>query len=487
MKSKSAANLNLPPGPWKLPLIGNLHQLVGHQPHRRLQYLAKKYSPDVMHMQLGELPHIVISSPEAAEQVMKTHDLAFASRPALLATNVMLYNLKDIAFAPYGEQWRQLRKICVQELFSFKRVLSFRQIREEQVSNHIQLLSPYATAGEPVNLSAIITMLTASVISRAVFGQVQELTQDFMVVLDNISDAVAGFQLSDFYPSLKFLPYLNGFKAKLDKMHKASDAILEQIIDQHISKRRSMASTKDHEDDDAHQDLVDVLLNLQEDHSLEVPITMDIIKAVTLEMFVGGIDTSATTILWTMSEMIRQPRVLIVAQEEVRQVFGKNGNVDEANLDQLKYLDMIIAETLRLHPPAPFLLPRESMEKVVLNGCDIPIKTRVIVNAWAINRDSRYWTDAEKFFPERFRNCSTDYKGSDFQFIPFGAGRRICPGIGFGMTMVKLTLANLLYHFDWTLPAKMKPENLDMEEIFGSALTRKTALHVIPFPYNNVS
>ncbi|CAN1228767.1 Desmethyl-deoxy-podophyllotoxin synthase [Linum grandiflorum] len=474
-KSKSSP-LNLPPGPWKLPLIGNLHQLIGHQPHRRLKDLAHKHGPDIMLMQLGELPYVVISSPEAAEQVMKTHDVAFASRPFFLATTIIFYNNKSIGFAPYEEHWRQMRKICVLELFSSKRVLSFRPIREQEVSNFIQRLSHKATTGEPVNLSAMTSTVTGSVTSRAAFGRVQELTDDFMVVLDNFSDATAGFRLSDLYPSLKLLPYLSGFKWKLEKMHKMSDRILGEIIDRHKAKRRLRVG-EDHVHDD--EDLVDVLLNMQENHELGVPMTMDVIKAVTLELFLAGIETSSTTIEWTMSEMIRHPRVLNKAQEEVRQVFGKNGDVKEDSLHQLKYLG--------LHPPIPLLAPREGREHVVLNGRDIPTKTRVIVNAWAINRDPRYWEDAEKFYPERFVDCSTDYKGNDFQFIPFGAGRRMCPGMSFGMAVVKLTLANLLFHFDWKLPSNMKPESLDMTENFGISLRKKYALHLIPILYKNKS
>ncbi|CAN0911223.1 Salviol synthase [Linum grandiflorum] len=398
---KSQSNpLNLPPGPWKLPLIGNLHQLIGHQPHRRLKDLAQKYGPDIMLMQLGELPYVVISSPEAAEQVMKTHDVAFASRPFFLATTIIFYNNKSIGFAPYGEHWRQMRKICVLELFSSKRVLSFRPIREQEVSNFIQRLSHKATTGEPVNLSAMTS-------TRA---------------------------------------------------------------------KRRLRVGDDHVHDD--EDLVDVLLNMQENHELGVPMTMDVIKAVTLELFLAGIETSSTTIEWTMSEMIRHPGVLNKVQEEVRQVFGKNGDVKEDNLHQLKYLDTIIAETLA---------PREGREHVMLNGRDIPTKTRVIVNAWAINRDSRYWKDAEKFYPERFVDCSTDYKGNDFQFISFGAGRRMCPGMSFGMAVVKLTLANLLFHFDWKLPSNIKPESLDMTENFGISLRKKYALHLIPILYKNKS
>ncbi|CAN0854858.1 Desmethyl-deoxy-podophyllotoxin synthase, partial [Linum grandiflorum] len=156
-------------------------------------------------------------------------------------------------------------------------------------------------------------------------------------------------------------------------------------------------------------------------HNLGVPVTIEVIKTVILELFIAGIETSSTSILWTMSEMVKNPRVMQIAQQEVRQVFNKIGHVEEASLNELNYLDMVIAEALRLHPPVPLLVPRETTTNVKLdNGYEVPMKTRVFVNAWAINRDSRHWTNAERFHPERFTECSVDFKGADFHFIPFG-------------------------------------------------------------------
>ncbi|CAN0899542.1 Cytochrome P450 71D8 [Linum grandiflorum] len=255
-------------------------------------------------------------------------------------------------------------------------------------------------------------------------------------------------------------------------MHKASDSILDRVIEEHKSKR-----TRGNKDDELeNEDLVDVLLNLQENQNLGVSITKE-------ELFLGGIETSSTTIEWIMSEMITYDRVLQKAQEEVRKVFSDTARVEEASLHKLNYLDMIISEGLRLHPPLPLLVPRENDNKAELNGYDIPMKTQVIVNVWAINRDARYWPDPHKFYPERFNDCSTDYKGNYHQFIPFGAGRRMCPGVSFGISIVKLTLANLLFHFDWEFSNETKQENLDMSEVFGVSLRKKYALRLIPIPY----
>ncbi|XP_022735023.1 tabersonine 16-hydroxylase 1-like [Durio zibethinus] len=149
-----------------------------------------------------------------------------------------------------------------------------------------------------------------------------------------------------------------------------------------------------------------------------------------------------------MSEMVKSPRVMQKAQAEVRQVFNRKGNVDGEGLHELKYLKLVIKETLRLHPPLPLLLPRQCSQRCKINGYDIPVKSRVIINAWAIGRHSDYWGEADRFYPGRFVDSSIDYKGADFEFIPFGAGRRKCPGMVYGISNVELPLVQLLYHFD---------------------------------------
>ncbi|CAN1329213.1 Cytochrome P450 71D10 [Linum perenne] len=442
----------LPPGPWKLPIIGNLHQLIGDLPHRRLRDLAAKHGPDMMRIKLGELSQVVISSPEAARAIE-------------IAGN----GSNGVAFAPYGEYWRQMRKICVLELLSSKRVLSFRRIREEEVSSLVESLKNGGDGEVPVDLSSMVAKMLRSVTSRAAFGKAPELSDAFLTVLDRISDVVSGFR---------------GYKTKLENMRKASDLILDQIIDEHISKRRANRDDDDEDNSAQDEDLVDVLLSLQESQTCGVPISMDVIKVIVLEMFLAGGGTTTASIEWIISEIINDQRILQTVQEEVRQVFKETGNVEEARLDELKYLDMVISEGLRLYPPGPLLVPKLNEEKVKLsNGYEIPAKTKVLVNAWAIHRDSRYWKEPEKFYPERFADYSGDYKGSDSCFIPFGAGRRICPGISFAMAIVKLTLANLFFHFNWRLPTNLESTGLDMTEVVGLTLTRKHPLCLIPVPH----
>lgn len=198
------------------------------------------------------------------------------------------------------------------------------------------------------------------------------------------------------------------------------------------------------------------------------------------DVFTGGSDTAATTINWGMAEMMRNPRVLKKAQAEVREVLDRRGRADDNCIDEMKYLKAVIKETLRLHPPAPLLLPRECGQACDINGYHIPVKSKIIINAWAIARDPNYWTEPDRFYPERFIDSSVDFKGNSFEFIPFGAGRRICPGMHYGVANVELVLALLLYHFDWRLPNGMKSEDLDMTELFGASVIKKDDLFLIP-------
>ncbi|XVF03632.1 hypothetical protein REPUB_Repub05bG0009700 [Reevesia pubescens] len=229
------------------------------------------------------------------------------------------------------------------------------------------------------------------------------------------------------YQKKILLHLIIGMRAKLEKVHQDVDEILESIIEEHRA-----SNTNQKNGDDVTDDLVDVLLNLQDHGSLEFPLTNDKIKAVILYFFqdvlIGGTDTASNTVEWAMFEMMKNPRMLEKAQTEVRQVYARRGDVNESDLHELKCMKLVIKETLRLHPPMPLLVPRENVERCEIDGYEIAAKSKVMINAWAIGRDPNYWNEAERFNPERFLDSSIDYTGSNFEFIPFGAGRRMCPG-----------------------------------------------------------
>ncbi|KAH9702904.1 hypothetical protein KPL70_010927 [Citrus sinensis] len=457
LEKKSETNnriSNLPPGPWKLPVIGNLHQLAGSLPHHGLRDLSKKYGP-LMLLQLGQVPTVIVSSPEVANEVMKAHDVIFASRPHFPAAQIMSYNYRDIILSPYSDSWKQLRKICVSEILSAKRVQSFQSVREAEVSYLINWIS--SKAGSVVNLTENVYSLMYGITSRAAFGYRSRDQEAFVSVIEEATKVISGFNIADIFPSIGLVQWLTGNKSQVEKLHQEADRIVENIINEHKKRKETLKNCKTGDD----EDLVDVLLKIQGLGNYGSSLTTDNIKAVISDIFGAGSETSATTVDWAMCEMIKNPRVIKKAEAE-----------------------LVVKETLRLHPPGPLLLPRECGERCKINGFDIPVKAKVIVNAWSIGRDPKYWTEPESFIPERFLDYSVDYKGTNFAYIPFGAGRRICPGTSFGLASMELTLAMLLYHFEWKLPNGMKHEDLDMTEAFGATVRRKQDLCMIPIPHH---
>ena len=184
-----------------------------------------------------------------------------------------------------------------------------------------------------------------------------------------------------------------------------------------------------------------------------------------------------------MSELLRNPDALAKATEELDRVIGRERLVTEGDIPNLPYMEAIVKETLRLHPVSPLLSPRMSREDASMGSYDIPTGTIVFVNVWAIGRDPAVWgDDADEFRLERFVGSSLDMKGQDFELLPFGSGRRMCPGIGLGLKMLQLVLANLVHGFAWRLPDGMAKEELSMEEKFGISVSRMDQLKAIPEP-----
>ncbi|KAG6497038.1 hypothetical protein ZIOFF_044923 [Zingiber officinale] len=472
----NSGSARLPPGPSKLPIIGNLHQLRGGLPHRVLRDLAGVHGP-VMLLRLGQVDIAVVSSGDAVLQVTKTHDLNFAYRPQLLAFFIIFYGCSDIAFSTYGHYWRQMRRICATELFSAKRVRSFSAIRAEEVAKLLCDAAEAAAAGQPMNVNSKLTALSNSIVSRASFGFKCHNQHAFVETMKEVLMLASGFCAADLFPSFKFVGLFSGVTSKLKKLHRKVDEILDATIKEHQSSK----SEGDEED------LLDVLLRLKDDGALEIPITFDNIKAVILDVFTGGTETSSTVVEWTMSELIRNPTVMAKAQGEVREAMmrRKSRDFDEEVISELHYLRLVIKESLRLHPPLPLMLPRVAKEACQVLDYEVPAGTRVVINAWALGRDPLYWgSDAERFRPERFEDSEVDYKGNHLEFVPFGAGRRICPGMAFGMATVDLVLAQLLFHFDWKLPGggegNTAAEELDMTEAFGATVVRKEELRLVP-------
>ncbi|KAK2992724.1 hypothetical protein RJ640_025227 [Escallonia rubra] len=467
--------VNLPPSPPKLPIIGNLHQL-GKLPHYSLWKLSHKYGP-VMLMRLGRVPTLIVSTPATAKEVLKTHDLDCCTRPLSNSQKKISYNFLDLAFSPYGEYWREMRKLCVVELFTNKRVQSFWYVREAEVAHMISKIAK--SYPNPVEMSDLCFNLTNSVICRIAFGTSHRSNQfeygELKGVIDDAMAVLSGFAAADFFPSMGWLiDVIMGQHSRIERCFKNFDAFFQKVIDEHLDPARP---TPDHED------ITDAMLGLAERTTI-IKLNNQHMKAVLVDIFLGAVDTSSVTMVWVMAELIKNPRVMKKVQAEIRSCIGKKPKVDESELDKLKYFKLVVKETLRLHPPASLLIPHETIRHFKLNGYDILPKTRVIVNAWAIGRDPEMWENPNEFYPERFEGKSVDYKGQNFEFLPFGSGRRMCPGINMGLMSVEFTVANLLHCFDWELPAGMKSEELNMDEEFGLNIRKRVPLYLVPIKHN---
>ncbi|KAJ4753067.1 cytochrome P450 family 71 polypeptide [Rhynchospora pubera] len=467
-------DLRLPPGPWPLPIIGNLHCLIGSLPHRALRDLSQRYGPLLL-LQLGETPTVIASSIEASRGILTTHDVKFASRPISPTVHILSAGGKAIGFSSYGEYWRRVRKICVVELLSNKQVQSFRSIREEEANNLVQNIYTAASSGQLINLHEVLTMLTNDITVKTVIGDKCKDPDLFVKELDNIVKLASGFSLVDLYPSSWLLRLIS---RKLEEAKRCRERVY-QFLDGIIAQQRERKSTKG---DGVGKDFLSVLLRIHDENTEQIPLDIDNIKTIIGDIFTAGSETTSTTLLWAMSELIRNHRVMQKAQSEVRELLRGCTTINESDLVRLNYLHLVIKETLRLHPPVPLLLPRQCRETCRILEYDIPKGATVLVNVWAIGRDPKYWEDPEEFKPERFATSNVDFRGTDFQFLPFGSGRRMCPGTSFGLASLELALATLLYHFDWKLPANVKPEDVDMSEAHGITLRKKTPLilHAVP-------
>eukprot|EP01018_Ginkgo_biloba_P040222 Gb_16073 [translate_table: standard] len=465
---------NLPPGPRPLPFIGNLHML-GKLPYRTLRALSEKYGP-LMFLRLGSVPTVVASSPEMAREFLKTHDIVFANRPDTSGGKIMMYNNTNVAYAPYGSYWREIRKVCVLQLLSPKRLESCQFAREEEVSLMIQsILEEGVKKSNPVNVSKAVSALSTDIICRMAFGRKYSSeafdNRGFKAVIQEYFFLMGTTNIGDVIPSLAWMD-LQGIVRRQKNIHKILDDFFEKIIEEHSNVQNDVD----------HRDFVDVLLAVSKDNDMEIKLTRDNIKAIILDLLVAGTDTSSNVLEWAMSEVLKNPSLTKKLQEELERVVGHDRKLEECDLPRLQYLEAVVKETMRLHPPVPLLLPHESSESCTVSGYELPRKTRVLINAWAIARDPKLWDDAEIFKPDRFVGSSIDVRGQDLELIPFGSGRRGCPGMQLGITVVQLALAQLLHCFDWKLPDGMDGQDLDMTEEFGLTTPRASDLIAVPTP-----
>ncbi|GFP94166.1 cytochrome p450 cyp736a12 [Phtheirospermum japonicum] len=465
---------NLPPGPRSLPILGHFH-LLGKNPHQDLHSLARKYGP-IMGLRFGSTPTIVVSSPAIAELVLKTHDLVFASRPDSQASKHVSYGQRNLVFGKYGPYWRDMRKLCTLELLSNLRISQFQAMRWAELGILVSSLKRAAKNGETVDLSASISGLSGDMNCLMIFGKKYADSdlgeRGFKDVIAETVEIGAKFNLADYFPYIEVLD-LQGMNRRMKELSRIFDGFLEKIIDEHVQNKKAGKN-------DGTEDFVDTMMSIMESGEAGFEFDLRNVKAVLQDLLIAGMDTSSTAVEWALSELFRHPQIMKKLQNELESAVGLDHMVEEQHVHTLEYLDAVIKESLRLHPVAPLLIPHESMEDCVIDGFHIPKKSRILVNTWAIGRDPNVWPDPETFSPERFIGSHIDLRGQDFQLLPFGSGRRGCPGLQLGLTLVKLLVAQLVHCFDWELPNGMLPGDLDMSEYFGLVTSRVEHLMAIP-------
>ncbi|KAK1440412.1 hypothetical protein QVD17_06239 [Tagetes erecta] len=469
LSSSSETKRNLPPSPPRLPIIGNLHQL-GSVPHVSLRDLARKYGP-VMMLHLGSVPMLVVTSAKAAQEILKTHDLVFSNRPKLKIPDQLNYGSKDIGFAPYGEYWRQIKSISVIHLLSRRRVNSFRQVRERETIRLIELIEK--SGGLVVDLSEKLVKLTNNVISEVALGRTSD-DYKFRDLLVRFQTLLGVVSVGTYVPWLSWVDWLRGLDSRTNTLRRELNEFYDAIIEEHVAKRKLGDGGNDQD-----HDLVDILLDVQKENASNFTFGKDTIKAIVSDVFSGGTDTTSSSIEWAMSELIRHPHTMKRLQQEVTEVAKGKPMITEDDIEDMPYLKAVLKETLRLHIPLPLLVPHEAMDDVNVMGYDLKKGTQVMINGWAIGRDPSIWEDAEEFKPERFLNNNVDFKGFHYELLPFGSGRRGCPGIQFAVSINELVLANLVYKYDFALPNGQKVEELDMSDLVGLVVRKKEPLMVV--------
>ncbi|CAL5001773.1 unnamed protein product [Urochloa decumbens] len=479
---------NLPPGPRPWPVIGNFN-LIGALPHRSIHELSKKYG-DLMHLRFGSYSVVIGSSIDTAKFFLKTHDVLFLDRPRTASGKHTTYNYADITWSPYGAYWRQARRICLTEVFSARRLASFEHIRADEVRALVRGLFAAASGGAAVHLNRdhlstlSMNVITRMVLGKRFFGEGADAAAEGPVsslaelkwMLDELLLLNGVLNVGDWIPWLDCLD-LQGYVRRMKRVGKMFDAFMEHVLDEHAARRRREGGGF------VARDMVDVLMELADDpDALEVALGRVGVKAFTQDLIAGGTESSSVTVEWAVSELLRKPDFFAAATEELDRVVGRGRWVTEKDLPRLPYLEAIVKETMRVHPIVPLLIPRVAREDAAVGGYDIPKGTRVLVNVWTIGRDPALWEKPEEFVPERFVGSKMDVKGQDFELLPFGSGRRMCPGYNLGLKVIQLSLANLLHGFTWRLPDGMDKEELSMDEVFGLSTTRKVPLEVVVEP-----
>ncbi|KAF8406245.1 hypothetical protein HHK36_008330 [Tetracentron sinense] len=476
----------LPPSPVGLPILGHLHlhlHLLKKPLLQTLETLSYQYGP-ILFLRFGTCPVLLISSPIAVEECFTKNDIIFANRPRSLVGEHLTYNYTTLVFAPYGHHWRNLRRLTVIEIFSSSSLHMSSTIRNEEACYLVhQLFRDFHGGSQKVDLRSKLFQLAFNIMMGMVSGkrclgeEAVDVGQRFLEILKETSVTLPSLlmSLSDFLPILRWVGF-QGMEKKLVSLKRKRDAFFLDLIADERRRRRLIKSSTTTIEAEKKKTLIGALLSIQEAEPQHY--SDDIIKGIILIMFTAGTDTSLITMEWAMSLLLNHPETLEKARAEINDNVEQGRLLSDSDLAKLPYLRCIVNETLRLYPPAPLLVPHVSSQDSTLGEYHVPRGTMLLVNVRAIHRDPKVWVEPTKFRPERFEGVDGEREG--FKFLPFGLGRRGCPGAVLGMRTVALGLGALIQCFEWE---RVGEEKVDMTEgLSGLAMPKAKPLEAMYRP-----
>ncbi|KAH9626801.1 hypothetical protein KSS87_001960 [Heliosperma pusillum] len=473
--TKNSNTRKLPPSPSPtLPIFGNLFCVDGHSLHKSLAKLANIHGP-IMLLKLGQLPTVVFSSAAVVKEALQKHDLTFSNRTVIHAVEACNHHENSLIFLPPTLKWRNLRKISSSHLFSARKLDASRIIREIKVKDLSSYVQKCANTGVVVDIgqagfNVVLNVLSTTLFSLDLGDPASELSCSFRETFRCIIEELGKPNISDFFPIMKEMD-VQGIKRRITIHVQKIFDVLSDIVEERMRDRNLPNYARC-------DDVLEALLDMKDNEAEYIKASA--IPNLFTDLIIAGTDTTSNTFEWAMAELIHNPNKLKILQTELQKTVGKGNSVQECHITELPYLQAIVKETLRLHPPAPIPVPRKVDSDINIFDYTIPKNSMVLLNVWAIGRDPMTWKNPEKFEPDRFLESEIDVKGHNFELIPFGSGRRICPGMPLAIRIIPLMLASLIHGFDWMLEDGVTSENMNMEEKPGFTVEKAHRLRAIP-------